>query len=130
MMKKLFALLALGMFSVFANAASPHIADISQTELKAVVASKSAVLLDVNGSDSYKDGHIPGAIDFLAHQQDIAKLLPADKGALIVAYCANEHCPAYQMGAEAAIALGYTNVKHFAPGILGWRKSGAPTEKG
>ena len=54
MMKKLFALLALGMFSVFANAASPHIADISQTELKAVVASKSAVLLDVNGSDSYK----------------------------------------------------------------------------
>ena len=34
------------------------------------------------------------------------------------------------MAADAAVKLGYTNVKHFAPGIAGWKKSGAPTEKG
>ena len=129
MIKNLLALMAFISLSVFATASSTKIADISQADLKAAIASKSAVILDVNGSDSYKDGHIPGAIDFLAHQQELAKLLPADKNTLIVAYCANEHCPAYKMGAEAALALGYTNVKHYAPGIYGWKKSGAATEK-
>ena len=129
MTKNILAFLAFVSLSVFAAAASSHIADISQTDLQAAIASKSVVLLDVNGSDSYNDGHIPGAIDFDAHQKDIASLLPADKTALVVAYCGNEHCPAYKRGAEAAVALGYTNVKHFAPGIYGWKKSGAPTEK-
>ena len=130
MHKPLLTLLAFVSLAAFSFAASPKISDISLAELKAAVDSKSAVILDVNGSDSYKSGHIPGAIDFLAHQQEIAKFLPANKDALIVAYCANEHCPAYKMGAEAALALGYTNVKHYAPGIFGWKKAGAPTEKG
>jgi rhodanese-related sulfurtransferase len=129
MTKKIFGLLAFISISAFAFAASPGIADISQPELLAAIAGKSVVILDVNGSDSYHRGHIPGAIDFIGHQQELAKLLPANKDALIVAYCANEHCPAYKMGAEAAIALGYTNVKHFSPGIYGWQKSGAPMEK-
>jgi rhodanese-related sulfurtransferase len=28
-----------------------------------------------------------------------------------------------------AVNLGYTNVKHYAPGIDGWKKSGAKVEK-
>lgn len=128
-MKKLIAFLTLFSFVALARAASPQITDISQSELQAAIASKSVTLLDVNGSDSYRDGHIPGAIDFVAHKEDIAKLLPADKNALVVAYCANIHCPAYRLGANAALDLGYTNVKHFAPGIEGWKESGAPTEK-
>ena len=51
----------------------------------------------------------------------IASKLPKDKGALIVAYCANENCSAYQQGAKAAKELGYTNVKHYAKGIMGWK---------
>jgi rhodanese-related sulfurtransferase len=129
-MKKLIALVAALAVSVFAHAAAPHVADISKAELEAAIATKSAVILDVNGSDSYKEGHIPGAIDFFAHRDELARLLPANKDALIVAYCGSERCRAYQMGADAALALGYTNVKHFAPGIMGWKKSGAPTEKG
>lgn len=129
MIKNILSLLAFVSLSVFAVAASSHVADISQADLQAAIASKSVVLLDVNGTESYNDGHIPGAIDFEAHGKEIAKLLPADKSALIVAYCANPHCPAYKQGANAATALGYTNVKHFAPGIYGWKKSGAPVEK-
>ena len=129
MNKNILAFLAFISLSVFASAASSHIADISQADLQAAIANKSVVLLDVNGTDSYNDGHIPGAINFEAQQKDIAKLLPADKKALIVAYCGNERCPAYKEGANAALALGYTNVKHFAPGILGWKKSGAAIEK-
>jgi rhodanese-related sulfurtransferase len=127
-MKKITALLACLFIAVVASAATPQITDISQADLKAAIATKSAVLLDVNGSDSYRSGHIPGAIDYLAHKQDIASLLPADKNALIVAYCGDIHCTAYRLAAYAALDLGYTNVKHFAPGIKGWKDSGEPAE--
>lgn len=103
--------------------------DIGLGDLKKVIADKSAVLLDVNGSESYANGHIPGAIDYAAHQKDLASLLPADKGALVVAYCGSEHCGAYARAAQAAKQLGYTNVQHFKPGLAGWKAAGEPLQK-
>ena len=103
--------------------------DISHDELKAAIAAKKVTLLDVNGTSVYEKGHIPGAIDFTKTKDAIASKLPKEKGALIVAYCANENCTAYQQGAKAAKDLGYTNVKHYAKGIMGWKDSGEPTEK-
>jgi rhodanese-related sulfurtransferase len=128
-MKNLLVAVAFLSLAAFARAASPQVVDISQGDLEAAIASKSATILDVNGSDSYRDGHIPGAIDYLAHRQDIAKLLPADKGALVIAYCGDIHCTAYRQAAYAALDLGYTNVRHFAPGIKGWKESGERIEK-
>ena len=111
-------------------AGSVFAADISLADLKKAVDSKSATVIDVNGTESYNAGHIPGAIDFFAYQNDLAGKLPANKDALIVAYCYNPMCPAYKMATTAAEKLGYTNVKHFAPGIEGWKEAGEPTEKG
>jgi rhodanese-related sulfurtransferase len=128
-MKKLLTLLlSLGFVSALL-AGSGKVADISHTELQAAIAKKSAVILDVNGSESFAEGRIPGAIDYIANEAKLAKLLPKDKSALVVAYCGNEQCSAYQAAASAAVALGYTNVKHYAPGIDGWKKSGAKIEK-
>jgi rhodanese-related sulfurtransferase len=103
--------------------------DISHDDLKKAIADKKVTLLDVNGSDSWKGGHIPGAIDFTA-TKDLAAKLPSDKGALVVAYCGNENCTAYAAGAAAAQKLGYTNVKHYKSGIAGWKAKGEKTEKG
>ena len=103
--------------------------DISHDELKAAIAERNVTLIDVNGSSSYKAGHIPGAIDFATAKAELAAKLPVDKGALVVAYCANENCPAYAQGAMAAKALGYSNVKHYAKGIIGWKEAGEATEK-
>lgn len=104
-------------------------ADISHDELKQAIADKKVAIIDVNGSDSWKEGHIPGAIDFQTAKADLAGKLPADKGALVVAYCGNEKCGAYAAGAKKAKDLGYTNVKHYAPGLAGW-KAKEKTEKG
>jgi rhodanese-related sulfurtransferase len=104
--------------------------DISHDELKTAIAEKKVVLIDVNGSESYKEGHIPGAIDFESSKADLATKLPADKSTLVVAYCANEQCGAYAAGAKKAKELGYTNVKHYPKGIQGWKASGEKTEKG
>ena len=128
-MKTLFCAL-LVLLSAAAFAADEHtFADISQKDLTAAIAAKSAVIIDVNGSESFKDGHIPSAVDFEAKAKDLAAILPKDKNALIVAYCGSPQCSAWHSAATAVAALGYTNVKHFVGGISGWKDSGAPVEK-
>jgi len=109
--------------------AADKFADISTSELKKAIAEKKVTLIDVNGSESWEKHHIPGALNFEAVEKKLADKLPADKNALVVAYCGNEQCPAYRAGAQAAKKLGYTNVKHYAHGIQGWLKLGEPTEK-
>jgi len=121
----LLGLLALTITGAFAASAFP---DITLPELKKAIADKDVVLLDANGPASYKAGHIPGALDYAAIKSDLAAKLPADKSALIVAYCGNPHCGAYARAAQAAKDLGYTNIKHFAPGIEGWKQAGEPTQ--
>jgi len=36
---------------------------------------------------------------------------------------------AYKTAAKKAVALGYTNVKHFSAGISGWTSAGEKVEK-
>jgi rhodanese-related sulfurtransferase len=126
-MKKLSAvLLTLGLaVATFAG----EFADISVKEVGELAKSKKAVIIDVNGTESYKKGHIPGALDYAAIKDDLATKLPADKSALVVAYCGGPKCVAYQAAAKAATKLGYTNVKHMSAGISGWKEAGQKTEK-
>ena len=105
-----------------------EVPSISQDVLTKAIADKSVTVIDVNGTETYKEGHIPTAVDFYA-AKDWKSALPKDKSALVVAYCGSEYCGAYKQAAEAAKKLGYTNVQHFSPGIKGWKESGAAIEK-
>ena len=113
-----------------ANVYAAEIPTITIPDLKAAMASKQVVLLDANGSESWQAGHIPGAIDFSATKENLASVLPKDKNALVVAYCGNPQCHAYQAAADAAKKLGYKNVKHLTAGIMGWKDAGEKTEPG
>jgi rhodanese-related sulfurtransferase len=126
-MKKFLILLAV-VFGAVALHAGEY-PDISINELKSAIAEKKVTILDANGSESYKEGHVPGAIDYRADEAAALKQLPKDKGALVVAYCFNVNCPAYAAAADAAKKLGYTNIKHLSAGISGWKEAGAPIEK-
>jgi len=127
-MKKLIASLATVVLavSVFAG----EFPDVSVKEVKALSESKKAVIIDVNGSESYKEGRVPGALNYEAVKDKLASVLPADKSTPIIAYCGNPKCKAYKAAAEAAEKLGYTNVKHMSAGIKGWRDAGEKQEKG
>ena len=127
-MKKIIALMATVLFAVSVHAG--EFADISLNEVKADATAKTAVIIDANSPDSYKAGHVPGALSFAAIRNNLAASLPADKKALIIAYCGNPHCPAYLQAAKAAAKLGYTNIKHMPDGIDGWRAANLPTEPG
>jgi rhodanese-related sulfurtransferase len=110
--------------------AAAHAPEISLPELKKVVATKAATIIDANGVDMYKKGHIPGAISFAENGTKLATMLPADKATPIVAYCGGPMCEAWQDAAKAVQALGYTNVKHFKGGIKGWKDAGEHMDKG
>jgi rhodanese-related sulfurtransferase len=127
-MKKLLTLCAAALFAAAVHAGEYK--EITITELKADLAAKKVTLLDANGSESWTEGHIPGAIDFEASNSKLAKLLPKDKSALVVAYCGGPKCKAYQAAAQAAQKLGYKNIRHLAAGISGWKDAGEKTEPG
>ena len=124
-MKKLIAL-ALSMFAASAMAA--EFPDISIADLKKAIAEKKVVVIDVNGSNSYAKGHIPGAVDFASTGGDLTSALPSNKDALVVAYCGGPSCSAYKKAAQKAADLGYTNVKHLSAGISGLKKQGEQLE--
>ena len=107
-----------------------EVKDITIPELKTALTTGHVALLDANGTKSWQEGHIAGAIDFKGNEDKLASLLPKDKSALVIAYCGSPKCMAYKAAAAAAQKLGYTNVRHLPDGIKGWVKAGEPTEKG
>src|SRR4051794_37206979 len=115
--------------AIRAEDAKAEYPDLTIQQLKSAIDKKQVTVIDANGTDSYKDGHIPTAIDFEASAAQFEKMLPTDKNALIVAYCGGPQCMAYKAAAKKAVALGYTNVKHLSAGISGWKDAGEKVEK-
>jgi rhodanese-related sulfurtransferase len=127
-MKKLLAFATAALLAVTLYAG--EFKNITISDLKTKMANGKVTLLDANGTESWQKGHIPGAIDFDANETKLAKLLPKDKSALVVAYCGNPMCRAYQAAAKAAEKLGYKNVQHLSAGIAGWKEAGEKTDTG
>lgn len=87
------------------------------------------VLLDVRGTEKFREGHVPGAVD-LAHGKIIGSKLaeyPADT--LFVTYCAGPHCNGAARGAIRLAKLG-RRVKIMTGGITGWLDEGFALAKG
>ena len=126
-MKKLLAFAVTTLFAVSLTAG--EYPDISIKELKIQIAKKKVTVIDVMGASSFKKGHVPTALSFAKHGKNLAKILPKDKNALIVAYCGGPKCSAYKRAADLAAKLGYKNVKHMSAGIGGWKKAGEKTEQ-
>ena len=127
-MKKFFVLMGVALLGSSLFAA--EFPDVTISEVKALAKSKKAVIIDVNGSESYAQGHVPGALDYEAIAPKLADVLPKDKKTPIVAYCDNPKCQAYLSAVRAAEKLSYKNVKHMPAGIAGWKEAGEKTEKG
>ena len=121
-MKKLL-MLALSLFAATSIMAAEY-PDISIADLKKAIADGKVTVIDVNGSASYANGHVPSAIDFQANADALAAKLPAAKDALV-----GPQCSAYKAAAKKATELGYTNVKHLSAGISGWKAANETLEK-
>ena len=74
-MKKILALLVTACVAASTYAANPF-PDISVADVNQLATAKTAVIIDVNGTDSYKAGHVPGALNYEAIEAKFAASLP------------------------------------------------------
>lgn len=86
------------------------------------------VFVDVRNPRLYARRHIPGA-HHLDLQTDftksaLAKLVRPDEP--VVIYCSGAKCSRSSTAAGFAVDWGFTRVKYFRDGIVGWRDAGYP----
>jgi rhodanese-related sulfurtransferase len=87
------------------------------------------VLLDVRSPDSFRRGHVRGAVN-LPHSRITGRTLehyPVDT--LFVVYCAGPHCNGADRAAVRLASLGRP-VKKMIGGITGWVDEGFPLVDG
>ncbi len=86
------------------------------------------LLVDVLPVESYKRGHIPGAINIQFDK--LEKELPnhAKKSDVIVVYCGNYSCPLSTKSTKLLMSMGYKNVLDFKGGLRLWEQLGIGLE--
>lgn len=107
-------------------AATAKLPTISTAALRAIIDAGTPVTLVDARTGKYDDGRrLPGALNLgpEADSQAIQSSL-ANKGALIVTYCANPQCPASGKLAARLRELGYRNILEYTAGIEGWVAAG------
>lgn len=79
-------------------------------------------LYDSRPLPRFQDGFIPTAVNlpFPAFDKMAEKLLPKDKNALVIFYCAGKTCNMSPGSADKAKKLGYTNIKVYVDGMPAW----------
>jgi rhodanese-related sulfurtransferase len=100
---------------------------ISPKELLQLIRDKQVSVFDVNSRESWRNAHVPGAlnIDPIEFQESD---LPTDKKSPLVFYCSNYFCRKAPNAARRARSIGYSDVKVMSAGIGGWLSAHLPTE--
>jgi rhodanese-related sulfurtransferase len=105
-----------------------HVADLKA--LMDTNKNNSLHIYDANAAETRDQyGVIPGATLLNSDDNYDLALLPADKDATLVFYCANTLCTASHEAARRAVKAGYEDVSVMGDGIRGWKQAGEPTTK-
>jgi len=105
------------------------ITGIGTTEVKTLVDSGSAVVLEVLPAAYYESGHLPGALLLPPDALDAqAPLVAPDRDRTIVVYCSNAACNNSHVAARRLDQLGYADVRRYVGGKEEWSAAGLPLE--
>ena len=86
-------------------------------------------LVDVLSEESFKAGHIPGAINIpLGSLESLAERYLNKKDTIVV-YCGSYSCQASTKAARKLLEMGYENTFDFKAGKRGWQHTGLGLEK-
>lgn len=105
---------------------------IAREALKARLGSANPpMLLEALPARHFTQQHLPGAVH-APHDRigELADILPQDKAAEIVVYCASATCRNSHSAAKALEEIGYRNVAVYPGGKQDWLEAGLPTESG
>ena len=138
----LLAILLLSAADVFGATladASAKTPEVSTQELREILASKSATVLDSRPRAEYAVSHIPGALNvaakpgvapsaYVSDVAEVGRLLQERKQAPLVLYCNGPFCGKSKRLSEELVAAGYSNVRRYQLGIPVWRALGGVTQ--
>ena len=105
------------------------LATISPARLEDLRRGQAVTIVDVNSPGSWRQGHVPGAIN-LDPVNFSERDLPPDKSLPLVFYCSNPLCRKAPNAARRARKMGYADVRVMSSGISGWIGAKLPTESG
>ena len=93
---------------------------------------KNVTIVDVRSAKSFKEGHIPGAINLPEEEHNSFKGNETEfpelrKDGYNYVYCYHANCNLAQVAAKKFASLGYP-VKEIIGGFAGWKKN-YPVEK-
>jgi rhodanese-related sulfurtransferase len=105
---------------------------ISLRQLRNLIATKSAVVIDARNSEAYEKGHVPSAINvpYLNMFDYIAALSPMPTDTLIIVYCEGINCELASNLAASLKILSFTRIFIYQDGIEGWQNANLPEEFG
>jgi hydroxyacylglutathione hydrolase len=100
---------------------------ITTEELKEKIdRNEDIVIIDIQTVDNYLKKHIPNALSI--PQEDLVKRykeLPKDKEIIVTSAGEKvDTCDTCTQGARALISFGFSNIKNFKEGVLGWESKG------
>jgi rhodanese-related sulfurtransferase len=107
-------------------------ADISTNELRRIIDSGSAVLLDARPPMEFSVSHIPGALNvapqagrpahsYVSDVAEVGRLLKGVKDRPLILYCNGPFCGKSKRLSGELVEAGYTNVRRYQLGAPGWR---------
>lgn len=107
-------------------------AEVSTQELRQIIKSGSAVLLDARPPMEYAISHISGALNvapqpgrpahlYISDITEVGRLLGGAKQKALVLYCNGPFCGKTKRLGTELVGAGYTNVRRYQLGAPGWR---------
>ncbi len=92
--------------------------------LEKIANKENIKIVDVLPPESYREGHVPGAINIPTEQIDTLAPQQLKKTDEIAVYCASYHCGGSTMAATALQKAGYKKVWDYKAGKKGWESAG------
>jgi len=107
---------------------------VSTAELKSLLASGTAIVIDARPPAEFGMSHIPAALNvapkpgvplsvYVSDVEEVKRLV-ADRTQLLVLYCNGPFCGKSKRLAAELAAAGYTNLRRYQLGMPGWRTTG------
>lgn len=89
---------------------------------------EGVAFVDVRNDRLFTRRHIPGAhhleLKSQYNEQALSAIVARDQP--VVLYCSGIKCSRSYHAAEMAVDWGFTQVKYFRDGVVGWKKAGLP----
>jgi rhodanese-related sulfurtransferase len=119
-------------FDTTLGEADQKTAEVSTQELRQIVRSGSALLLDARPPMEFAISHIAGALNvapqpgrpahlYISDVAEVGRLLGGAKEKALILYCNGPYCGKTKRLGTELVEAGYTNVRRYQLGAPGWR---------